>query len=150
MFFDKIYESWRDIQYEKYKFIFPIIKKYYDGRRILDIGCGHLFFEQYVESIQKEIRQKMIAVDVHGNGVDVICDGSFLPFKKIFGIVISIDSAHKFDTDDVKNVLMDDGIFIVALPEKFSEHFKKIRMKNVESFVLPTMEKEIVKVYSPK
>ena len=145
MFFDKIYESWREIQYEKYELILPMVRSYARNGRVLDIGCGKMFFEDFAR--ERSAKFKIISTDIEPPA-DVLCDGSNLPFKKAFDVVLAIDSLHKFDPSDVKRVLKDNGVFIAALPKKFEGEFKKVKMRIVDCRHINGREEEIVKVFS--
>ncbi len=147
MFFDKIYESWREIQYEKFSKIFGILQGL-EGKTVLDVGCGDMFLEEFLKS--KGINAHIISVDVkmpnHIYGKFVLADGNFLPFKNVFDAVIVFDSGHLFNLERVKDVVVENGEIIVATPEKFS-HRVKLDLPIKFSTVLNGKEKEIVTVY---
>ena len=78
MFFDKIYGSWKWIQKKKYKRIMGILP-YLGGKKILDIGIGPGYFEEFLKG--EGIYADIIGLDVNKPaGNSVIGDGNELPF----------------------------------------------------------------------
>ncbi len=118
MFTSKIYDSWKDIQKRKYEEIFNRVDLELLSGKILDIGFGSGFFQEFLK--EKGIKSDMIRIDVdrkakHGRGT-LLADGNKLPFKsEKFDSVISIDSMHFIKTNDFKRVLKKKGFALLSL-----------------------------------
>ena len=115
MYSDKIYNSWKPIQNEKYK---QIVKNI-DIRPLLklptaDIGIGSGIFEEFLQKRGIEIKN-IIGVDKNVNMIkkqrvklkNIIADANSLPFKdNIFGFIICLDTIHLIkNVKEIKRVL---------------------------------------------
>lgn len=142
MFSEKIYANWMsDIQREKIKGILEFITP---RGRVLDLGCGAGFLENYIKD--------MIALDIDllnlkkTDNLKVLADGNNLPFKdETFDLVFCIDTLHILKEErEIRRVLTDKGEAVVSLfcnkyniGEKFKtlkKMFKEWRIKE-EFFV---------------
>src|SRR3989338_660062 len=68
-FFDKIYDSWKDKQLEKYEEIFPLILPYLiEINSVLDLGIGKAWFESFL--LSKGIKfPRVLGVDISEEAV---------------------------------------------------------------------------------
>jgi len=110
MFSSRVYESWREIQQEKYRAIlqFPIF-----SGRIIDIGGGKRYLEKFL--LDDGVKADIICADIE-EPADVLGDGGRLPFRdEIFDTVISIDSMHLIEGRDFERVLKKGGFALLAL-----------------------------------
>lgn len=105
MFFSEVYESWREIQYEKYEEILKRIEAngLSLGKFVLDLGSASGFLYDFLAERAAEV--EIVALDVDKkslmkNSSDhrVIADGDNLPFKKsVFDSLFCVDVAHLLD-----------------------------------------------------
>ncbi|MBU2560085.1 class I SAM-dependent methyltransferase [archaeon] len=132
MFTGKIYSGWmEDSQGEKIK---EILKNVRPQKRVLDIGCGPGFLENFISD------SFMVDTDLEnlkkakGEGNKVLADGSHLPFKdKSFKTIFCIDTIHLLDTEkikeEIKRVLRGGTAVITAFCNEYnkSEKMSKLR-----------------------
>ena len=166
MFFNKIYNSWKSIQFEKYEEIFQILGKdffqktdapryvFSSTKKILDIGCGNCDFEFFLKN--KKIKYKIISLDKEENkNLSVKGSGDTLPFKKSsFDLIISIDTMHLIRKNDFKRVLKENGIILFSIFFNKINFFEKKKIlkeklndfKILSEFVISKKENEYVVV----
>lgn len=99
-------------------------------RYLLDIGCGT---GDLPEKISEMYRLRAIGVDLHkcfifdGKAIFLVANGCILPFKpKSFVLVTAFSLIEHIREDnrdefyeEVSEVLADDGIFIIQLPNRY-------------------------------
>ena len=114
MFFDKVYGSWKDIQIKKYEKILEMMPDL-SGKRILDIGIGSGYFEDFLKG--KDINADIIGVDItkpKGDSV-LMASGDALPFNKnSFDMIVCFDTVHLIKNDDFKRVLKSGGLTLLS------------------------------------
>jgi len=142
MFSSKIYKSWKNIQKDKYENIFDSIKFELRNKRILDIGSGSCYLEEFLSN--RDIRN-IIALDINKemirqSNIDtpiIVADGNELPFKNsVFDLVISIDSIHLIEKNDFKRVLRKNGFVLLSTffnKENYEEK-KNLLKEKIKSF----------------
>ena len=144
MFSFQIYESWRNVQYEKYAFLLEKFPNFFSGK-ILDIGCGKNFLKQY---LQGKTEANIIGTDTSGG--DVIADANHLPFPdESFSRIVCIDALHLFDCDF--RVLKKNGLAIVSIffnDKNFEEKRRTLLQKLsdltiINEFIFAGKEKEL-------
>ena len=130
MFTPEVYQSWEEIQWEKYEEIMKTMgKDFFVGmlkKKILDIGSGTGYFERFLISKDLEINN-IISMDIRKDfmkQVDkeslIVGDGKAIPFKeKTFDVILSIDTMHLVKDIDFQRVLKNNGLVI------FSTFFNK-------------------------
>lgn len=138
-FFSKIYHSWSEIQNEKYHKIIDILKEN-DIRitgKILDVGCGPLYFEKFLES--RGISAEITCTDIEKQDAEnfVRARGEKLPFSdRYFDMVFCMDSIHLIENaDDIFRVMKNGGFLIVSL------FFNSINQKQMEDMLKEKLNK---------
>lgn len=131
MFFSKVYGSWKKIQEDKYAAILENFPQAFSGR-VFDIGSGPCFLKEFL--LRKGVNVDMISADIENSeNIDVLCDGSVLPFKSsCFDAVVSIDSMHLIKTRDFARVLKKNGLVLFSIffnRENFPERKKLLESK---------------------
>lgn len=139
MFFQKIYGSWRHIQKRKYQEILDTIGRDFFRGKILDIGCGSCYFEEFLKD--SRIDAFVIGLDASSEAINerkadipvVLGDGNFLPFEEhSFDIAVSFDSMHKINTNDFRRVLRNEGYVIFSIffnPSNKEERKEMLKQK---------------------
>lgn len=121
MFFDKIYKSWKYMQFSKYAKMLQILPDI-KGRKILDIGIGNGYFEEFLE--KRGIKADIIGIDpskemmqdVSAKALSAIADGNELPFHdKSFDMIICLDAAQFVNSDDFIRVLKPSGLVLFSI-----------------------------------
>ena len=102
MFFNRIYDSWKKVQMEKYEVIYGMIKKH--GIKLglsLDVGCGPFYLQEFFKEKDDYVNFICIDVDKELRSINtnkykfLFADGNMLPFKEeSFDTVFIIDSTH--------------------------------------------------------
>lgn len=130
MFFPSIYESWKDVQREKYESILNILGKefirgLFSGRRVLDMGIGFGYFEDFLH--ENRIKADIVGLDRDQQAAKkcgvplVVGNANRLPFVSgAFDIILAIDSFHSVRSGDFSRVLKKKGIMLVTM--FFNEH----------------------------
>ncbi len=125
MFFPKVYESWKDIQRQKYESILNIlgkefVKGLFSGKRVLDMGVGFGYFEDFLH--ESRIDANIIGIDRDKEAAKrcrvplIIGNANRLPFRSgAFDIVLSIDSFHSINSSDFARVLRKRGIALITM-----------------------------------
>ena len=156
MFFSEIYESWREIQYEKYEEILERIEKndLSLGKLVLDLGSASGFLFDFLA--ERDVESEVVALDIDVASLEknpsdhlIIGDGNNLPFKScVFDSLFCVDVAHLLDNlrfDCVKK----NGTIILALPARHKEIFESLVAESdhcqlIEKFEVNGREKELV------
>lgn len=125
MFFPEIYESWKDVQRQKYEGMLNIlgkefVKSLFAGRRVLDMGAGFGYFEDFLH--ESRIKTNIIGVDRDMRAAGrcrvplVVGNANRLPFKSgVFDIILSIDSFHSIKSSDFSRVLRKKGLALITM-----------------------------------
>ena len=137
-FFNKVYESWRPIQYEKYRQIFERISiSAFEDKLIADVGSSTGFLFDFFRACG--LNARTICTDVDKEAMKhnkceskLICDARFMPFKKhVFDVMFCIDVLHLLDFIDTSS-LKHNGILILGVIKKHEEKFDDF-IKSIES-----------------
>lgn len=140
MMIESIYSDWMgETQRDKIR---QILKKVEASGRVLDVGAGPGFLEEFIDGV--------VAVDVDidnlkkSNGTKILADGNRLPFpEKSFDTIFCIDSIHLIEnTDDIEGVLKDGGKLIVTL--FCNKYNSRERLEYLKSLFSLDVEKEFV------
>lgn len=125
MFFPKVYESWKDVQREKYDSILNIlgkefVKSLFAGRRVLDLGIGFGYFEDFLH--ESNIKANIIGIDRDSEAIKnckvplVLGNANRLPFRSgAFDIILSLDSFHSIKSGDFARVLKKKSLALVTM-----------------------------------
>jgi len=129
------FERWqnaRDISDERAKFVESVISEFHhQGLRVLDVGAGEghtskLFsLKNFVVSLEPK-SERIKKIKKTNSLQPVMADSFAFPFKSsIFDLIILQDVIEhlKFTNnliEDIKNLLVDDGIIYISTPNKFS------------------------------
>lgn len=144
MYTPKIYESWKNIQRQKYESIINILGKEFvrnllSGRRVLDLGIGFGYFEDFLE--ESMIKSSIIGLDRDEEAARkcrvplVIGNANRLPFRSgTFDVLLSIDSFHSVKSGDFVRVLKRKGLALITM--FFNDHsYEKVRGELKEKLV---------------
>ncbi len=166
-FFSHIYESWREMQYEKYEAIFRELESAnasVRGKTVVDVGSAQGFLIDFMRG--QGIQTKLyVGVDVDKSAIrklnsqlKILASAEALPFKEeVFDVMFCIDVIHllkdKLDLSPVK----EDGVVVVALPsrhesklQRFVEDMSAEGMEMLSSFSIEGKERECVVVLRKK
>lgn len=111
MLSSKIYSKWMEkIQKQK---IEEILKQVKPKGKVLDIGCGPGFLEEYIDAIALDSDPENLEKI---KGEKVLADANDMPFKdKTFDTVFCIDTVHMIkNISEILRVLKDNGLLIVS------------------------------------
>lgn len=126
----EIYDKWMETtQKEK---IEQILKHVEAKERILDIGSGPGFLEEFLPAVAIDIDMKNLK---KAKGLKVLGDASHLPFKKdCFKTIFCIDIVHLLEKGflaQVKEILDKNGIFIISIfCNRYNSKEKLDQLKN--------------------
>lgn len=122
-FFSKIYDSWKEIQNEKYRKVLDIIRREKINLSegiVLDIGCGPFFLEQFLEQ-EGIANDNFICIDVEQQVPKgkrfVLASGEMIPIKSgRVSLIFCLDSIHLIeDVSDFGRVLKPGGLLILSM-----------------------------------
>lgn len=137
MFFDKIYGSWRVIQFDKYDKMLGIFPKL-EGKKILDIGIGTGYFESFLK--EKGIKADIIGIDISRDKcVSALADGDKLPFLgNSFDVIICLDTVQFIKGNDFVRVLKPGGfaLFSIFFNKQNLEERKGMLKKRLQEFMI--------------
>jgi ubiquinone/menaquinone biosynthesis C-methylase UbiE len=128
-FFNRIYDSWRDIQTEKYRHIVERIGiSVFEDKLIVDAGASTGFLFDFFRECKLNVR--MICTDIDKVSIKhnkcefkLVCDVQRMPFKKhVFDIMFCIDVLHLLESLDT-SLLKQNGILILGVIKKHEEKF---------------------------
>jgi len=159
MFTPKIYESWRNKQFEKYaKLLEEIGKKRLEeilSGKVLDIGIGNAYFEEFLK--KEGIKAEIIGIDnspemIKGVKNAIMGSGDDLPFDdEYFDCVICLDTIHLLEKEEFKRVLKKGGFALISIffnRQNFDERKKMLKKKLsslsiINEFIVEGDENEI-------
>lgn len=153
MFFDKIYKSWKEIQFKKYEKMLQMLPDL-ENKKILDLGIGSGYFEEFLKS--KGIVADIIGIDPGKEKVmekKIIADGSALPFtNNSFDAVICLDTIHLIKNDDYVRILKPSGLALFSIffnkqnleERKAMLKSKLIDFKIIKELIIEEKESEYV------
>ena len=137
MMMEKIYSEWMgDTQRKK---ITEILTKVEVKGRVLDIGAGPGFLEEFVDAIAVDIDLENLKI---AKGKKILADGNNLPFKEeTFDTIFCIDTIHLIENNHyIEDLLKKDGRLIVSL--FCNEYNFKDRMDYLKGLFSLEIEKE--------
>lgn len=138
-FFSKIYQSWSGIQNEKYEKILEFLKENNISIRgkVLDVGCGPMFFEKFIKSMRIEAEIKCIDIERQNSDDFILAKAENLPFPdSSFDMIFCLDAVHLIqNVDDIFRVLKNEGILTV------SSFFNSTNQKQVETMLKEKLNK---------
>ncbi|MBI4019366.1 MAG: class I SAM-dependent methyltransferase [Candidatus Aenigmarchaeota archaeon] len=126
MFTPQVYDSWQDVQWEKYdEFLRIMGRDFFSSileKRVLDIGSGSGYLERFLVSKEFDVKN-VVSLDIRKDfmkKVDketlVIGDAKFLPFKNgRFDAVVSVDTMHLVKDTDFARVLKPGGLALLSV-----------------------------------
>ena len=126
MFSPQVYDSWQDVQWEKYDEFLRILGKDFFAsmleKRVLDVGSGSGYLERFLVSKEFDVRN-VVSLDVRRDFMKkveketlVIGDGKSLPFKNgRFDAVVSVDAMHLIKDADFARVLRPGGLALLSV-----------------------------------
>ncbi|MDI3502319.1 MAG: hypothetical protein PWR09_443 [Archaeoglobi archaeon] len=146
-FFSSIYESWREIQYEKYEKL--ELDRRLEKKRVLDAGASCCFLSDFLK--ERGVRAELISLDSDIQALKrciserVAGDVSKLPFRdEIFDVIVCMDVLHLSKDLDLRP-LRRGGIAIVGVPERHRKILLEwLRDREAEIFEINGREREIV------
>jgi ubiquinone/menaquinone biosynthesis C-methylase UbiE len=106
------------MQFSKYAKMLQILPNL-KGKKVLDIGIGSGYFEEFLES--RGIDADIIGIDpskemMQGSSKAAIADGNELPFHdSSFDMVICLDAAQFINSDDFIRVLKPSGLVMFSI-----------------------------------
>ncbi|MBR9682425.1 MAG: class I SAM-dependent methyltransferase [Candidatus Aenigmarchaeota archaeon] len=112
MMMEKIYSEWMgETQRKK---ISHILTKVDVKGKVLDIGAGPGFLEEFIDAIAVDIDLENLK---KAKGKKILADGNNLPFKNdSFDTIFCIDTIHLIDNiENIEDLLKKDGRLIVTL-----------------------------------
>ncbi len=129
MISSKIYSKWMEkTQRQKIKGILKHVKP---KGKVLDVGCGPGFLEEYVEAVALDSDPENLE---KVKGEKVLADANNMPFKdKAFDTIFCIDTIHKIkNTSEILRVLKNNGLLIVSIfCNKYNYKEKTKWLKNI-------------------
>ena len=154
----KIYASWQGIQEKKYEKMLEILPDL-KNKRILDIGFGSGYFEEFLKS--KDIEADIIGMDISKEMLKqvkikmpiLVADGNQLPFQgSSFDMIICLDAIHLIKTNDFSRILKPSGLALISIffNKENYEQKKDLLKQKLEGFeilkelVIEEKENEIV------
>ncbi|MFH1420832.1 MAG: class I SAM-dependent methyltransferase [Candidatus Aenigmatarchaeota archaeon] len=158
-FFSNVYDSWKQIQFEKYKQMLPMLQEM-NLASTLDVGAGSGFFEEFLEEngfstggfVCVEPDKKMFKACGFRN--KILCSAEKLPFEnERFDSLVCLDTIHLItDAKDMSRVLKNNGKMLVSLfcnkdnvDEKEKMILEKLKgFKVLEKKLVPGKELELV------
>lgn len=159
MFTPKIYESWRQKQFEKYaKLLEKLGKEKLQeilSGKVLDIGIGNAYFEEFLKA--QKIKAEIVGIDNNEEMIQdadnvILGSGDAIPFPdEYFDCIICLDTIHLLKKEDFKRVLKKDGYAIISIffnRQNLSERRKLLNekvkgLKIIEEFIVKGEESEI-------
>jgi len=156
-FFDRIYESWKPKQLEKFEQILPFFKMHFKEKSsMLDLGIGRAWFEGFL--LDKGFRLgKVVGVDVSEllvkprlSWIDYRFSKSFETEER-FDCVVCIDSLHLLPDKQIQKFANPKGLVLVSIPNTFLHELPKFKGCEVlhEGFV-GEMEKDYFQILRVK
>ena len=143
LFFDKVYESWRPKQLQKFEQLRPFLKMHLKKEHsILDLGIGRAWFESFL--LDRDLKLgKIVGVDLNEFLVNPKLSWIQYEFSKNFQTkekfdwVVCFDSLHLFSDKQVLKFLKPKGFALIALPVSLMHEIPKFPHARVlhEGFV---------------
>jgi len=142
-FFDKVYESWKPKQLQKFEQLLPFLKMHLKKEHsVLDLGVGKAWFESFL--LDRDFKLgRIVGVDV--NEFLVNPKRSWIQYafsknfqaKEKFDWVVCFDSLHLFSDKQVLKFLKPKGFALIALPVSLMREIPKFPQAQVlhEGFV---------------
>jgi len=116
-----VYGSWKETQLKKYEKILAILPDLVN-KKILDIGFGSGYFEEFLKS--KGIKANIIGLDPSKEMLNqrkislpvIIADGNELPFPdNCFDMIICLDTIHLIKSNDFSRILKPYGLALLSI-----------------------------------
>ena len=142
-FFDKIYDSWKPKQLEKFEQAFPLLKMHLKEKQaMLDLGIGKAWFECFLYDRGFKLG-RIVGVDINEllvkprlSWIEYKFSKNFQTSEK-FDWVVCIDSLHLLEDKNILKFLKPKGFALVCLPSTFLHEFPKFENAEVlhEGFI---------------
>ncbi|MEM7826820.1 MAG: methyltransferase domain-containing protein [Candidatus Aenigmatarchaeota archaeon] len=158
-YFSEIYNSWKNIQEQKYKVILDLLKKEnvkLSEGLVLDIGCGPFYFESFLEKNGIDT-SNFFYLDIEARNPSkhfVLGDANAIPFKpRTFFVVFCIDVIHLINNpNELYEITKENGLILASLffnkenmEERTAEILDKLnRFKILREVLLTGRESEII------
>ncbi len=129
MFFEKIYDSWKKKQEEKYKIFIRAVKKHVKERNsLIDVGIGRGWFEQFMKTKGLNFK-KIVGVDpkakVNDENIKIIRKEKYSTSES-FDLLVCIDTLHLIDQKYLDS--FNAKYLLISVPKKFKnmlDYFRK-------------------------
>ncbi|HIH21390.1 MAG TPA: class I SAM-dependent methyltransferase [Candidatus Diapherotrites archaeon] len=142
-FFDKIYDSWKPKQLEKFEQLLPILKPFIrSSHSLLDLGIGRAWFESFL--LDRSIRlSRIVGADINQFLVSPRLSWVQYEFSKNFQTqekfdwVVCFDSLHLLQDKNVLKFLKPKGIALISLPVSLMHEIPKFENSEIlhEGFI---------------
>lgn len=151
-FFSSIYESWREIQYEKYEAL--ELEERLKGKRVLDAGSSSGFLSDFLRERGTEVQIISLDADIRAlrgcSSERVLGRVEMLPFKEgVFDSIICFDVLHLSKTLDLRP-LKKGGEAIVGVPWRHRETLlrwlERVEKERAELMEINVREREFVAI----
>lgn len=130
-FFDKIYDSWKPKQMQKFEHLLPFLKMHLKKEHsVLDLGIGRAWFESFLTDRGFRLG-KITGVDINEFLVAPKISWIKYEFSKNFQTqekydwVVCLDSLHLFPDKQVLKFLKPKGFALVSLPVSLMHEIPK-------------------------
>lgn len=129
-FFEKIYDSWKTKQLQKYHSILPKLKPFLKNNiSLLDLGVGQAWLEEFLQRKGFQF-SRILGVDVseeaitpRKKGIEYVLTTNFKTEEK-FDFLVCFDAFHLLKNQDVLRFLKEDGLALISLPERWQAKLK--------------------------
>lgn len=132
-FFDRVYESWKPKQLEKFERLLPFFKMHFKpSSSILDLGVGRAWFESFL--LDNDLRLgKVVGVDLNELLVKPRLKWIDYRFSKDFNteerfdFIVCIDSLHLLPDKQIQKFAKPSGFILVSIPNTFLHELPKFK-----------------------
>ena len=142
-FFDKIYDSWKPKQLQKFEALRPFFKMHLKEKHsILDLGVGRAWLETFLQDRAFKLG-RIVGVDINEFLVNPKMPWINYEFSKNFQTsekfdwVVCFDSLHLLSDKNIVKFLKPEGFALIALPASLMHEIPKFPKAEIlhEGFV---------------